>query len=65
MKVSSLAEPILALFMYIELPRILMSLLSTPLSMRVFLSLSSIDSILHSESAADIKGLMYTFGVWI
>ena len=65
MKVSSLAESILALFMYynIELPHnILMSLLSTPLSMRVInillsLTRSSIDSILCS--AADKKGLMY------
>lgn len=60
MKVSSLAEPTLALFMYIELPRILMSLLSTPLSMRVLLSLSSIDSVFRS--VADMKGLMYTLG---
>ena len=43
---SSLAEPTLALFMYIELPRILMSLLSTPLSMRALLSLRSADSVL-------------------
>ena len=57
---SSLAEPTLVLFTYIELPRILMSLLSTPLSMRVLLSLSSVDSIFRST--ADMKGLIYTLG---
>ena len=57
---SSLAEPTLVLLTYIELPRILMSLLSTPLSMRVLLSLSSVDSILRST--ADMKGLIYTLG---
>ena len=57
---SSLAEPTLVLFMYIELPRILMSLLSTPLSMRALLSLRSADSVFRS--AIDMKGLMYTLG---
>ena len=57
---SSLAEPTLVPFTYIELPRILMSLLSTPLSMRVLLSLSSVDSIFRSM--VDMKGLIYTLG---
>ena len=57
---SSFAEPTLVPFTYIELPRILMSLLSTPLSMRVLLSLSSVDSIFRSM--VDMKGLIYTLG---
>ena len=45
MKVSSLAEPTLFLFTKIELPLILISFLSIPLSMRALLSLRSVDSV--------------------
>ena len=57
---SSLAEPTLALLMYSEFPRILISFLSTPLSMRVFLSLRSVDSVFLS--AIDMKGFKNTLG---
>ena len=60
MKESSLAVPNLDLFTYIELPRILMCLLSTPLSIRARLSLRSVDSVFRS--AIDMRGLMDTLG---
>lgn len=57
---SSLAEPTLALLMYSEFPRILISFLSTPLSMRVLLSLRSVDLVFLS--ALDMKGFKNTLG---
>ena len=59
-KMSLLAEPTLALLMYSEFPRILISFLSIPLSMRVLLSLRSVDSVFLS--AIDMKGFKNTLG---
>ena len=60
MKMSSFAEPTLVLLMYIEFPRILISFLSTPLSIRILLSLRSNDSTFLS--AVVMKGFMKTLG---
>ena len=60
MKVSSLAEPTLFLFTKIELPLILISFLSIPLSMRALLSLRSVDSVFLS--AIVMKGFRNTLG---
>ena len=45
---SSLAGPTLVLLMYNEFPHILISFLSTPLSMRILLSLRGADSVFLS-----------------
>ena len=59
MKMSSFAEPTLVLLMY-EFPCILICFLSTPLSIRVLLSLRSNDSTFLS--AFVMKGFMKTLG---
>ena len=59
-KFVSFVDPALILFMNIELPRIFIVFLSTPLSMRALLSLRRVDSCFLS--AIDMKGFIDMLG---